>query len=195
MSKRAPRTSPPFARRSAAAGSGSVDLRRWLPLVAVAFGALLVLGAVFFGKTEEERVRQRLHQLEDAVAVDGSENPLLRAARLRKDFADLVAQNVAVAIPELGAGEGGRAHLVEVAAGAANEWRTARVDLGALTIRLDEAKEHAVCVGDAKLTATRAGGEPERDVRTVSLRLDKLDGQWRVVDVSVSASREGPQGR
>jgi hypothetical protein len=190
MSTRAPRRAPPFARKPAAKDAGR-GTRRWLPLAGVAVGATLVAYALFFGKTEEERIRQRLHQLEDAVAVDGAENPMLRAARLRKDFADLIAQNVTVAIPELGASEGGRAHLVEVAAGAAGQWRTARVDLGGLAIRIDETKDHAVCVGDAKLTATSGAGEPERDVRTVSLRLDKLEGQWRVVDISVSASKDG----
>ncbi len=165
-------------------------MKRWLPYLGIAFGVALVVYAVFFGKNEEERIRQRLHQLEDSVAVDGAENPVLRAARLRKELGELVTHDVRIAIPELDGVDSGRNQLVELAAAAPQQFKSARIDLEALRIRLDDPKEHAVAVGDAKLAGTRQDGEREQSFRTVSLRLDKLNGEWRIVDVSVSPPKD-----
>ncbi len=165
-------------------------MKRWLPYLGIAFGLALVVYSVFFGKNEEDRIRQRLHQLEEAVAVDGEENPVLRAARVRKELGEIFTQDVTLAIPELDASEGGRAALVDLATAAPQQYQRAHVDLDGLRIRLDEPKEHAVAVGDAKLSGARQDGQPEQDVRTVSLRLDKIDGEWRIVNVSVSTPRD-----
>jgi hypothetical protein len=166
-------------------------MKRWLPYVGIVFGLALVAYALFFRQTEEEIVRERLHELEDAVALSGpGENQVLRAARLRKSFADLFTQEVVVAIPELSGASTGRAELIELAAAAPLQYKSARIDLANLKITLDPTKTHAVAVGDAKLIGERVDGAREQDSRTVSLSFDKIGSVWRIVNVSASPPKE-----
>jgi len=96
-------------------------------------------------------------------------------------------------IPELSQQKsGGRNELMELAATAPRFYSRATVDLGKLSIEVDKAGTSAVAVGEATLRGTRRGGEPESDARTVSLRFDKIDGDWQVVSLSVSAAHEPP---
>jgi hypothetical protein len=166
-------------------------MRRWLPHIGIALGVAIALYALFFGKSAEDRIRARLDALAQAVSVvDGETNIVIRAARLRQAFAEIFVKNVSVAIPELADHVAGRDDLVELGASAPRFYQTVRVDLGKLAVKLDQDETSAVAYGEAELTATRLDGGPESDSRTVSLRLDLIDGEWRVVDVSVSAKQQ-----
>jgi hypothetical protein len=162
-------------------------MRRWLPWAGLAAGLGIATYGFFFAGSEEDKVRAVLDQLEDAVAVKEDEkNLLLRAAHVKGEFSEIFDKDVHFEVPELTETVSGRASLVELAAAAPQMWRTATVDLDGLAIEIDEAKTSAVASGDATLTATRQSGDLERDRRTVSLRLDKIEGDWRIVSLSVS---------
>jgi phosphoribosylformylglycinamidine synthase len=172
-------------------GGTGRKLRPWLPVVAVIAGLAIFLYAVFFAESEEEKVRGRLGELADAVAVrEGETNPLLRGARLKDAFEELLAKEVVVRIPELAGAVAGRRDLVGIATQAASLWRTASFDLGGLRLELDEPKTSAHATGEIMLVGTRHSGEPERDERSVSIRLDKIEGRWLVVSIAVSAPSE-----
>ncbi len=170
-------------------------MKRALPLLGIALGTALIVYALQFGKTEEERIGMRLQALAASLAVsDGRESPTIRGARLRKDFAELFAKDVSLAIPELGAVDQGRPALVELAMQAPTDYASIAVNLEKLRIRLDDSKEHAVAVGEAHLSGVRREGSRHEDSRTVSLRLDRHDGEWRIVNVSVSVSKDALEG-
>ena len=166
-------------------------MKRWLPFFGIALGASLVVYALFFAKTEQEQIRSRLQELSASVRrKDARESDAVRSARLRKDFGELFAKDVTLAVPELGSATQGRSALIEFAASAPQEFAELDLSLDALRVQLDESKEHAIAIGQAQLSATRREGTREKETRTVSLRLDKRNGEWRIVDVSVA----GPNG-
>jgi hypothetical protein len=171
-------------------------MRRWLPYLGIALGVALVAYALFFVKSDEERIRERLVELAASVEVkDRREMPLIRAARVRKSFATLFSKDVRLAIPEVGTVDRGREPLVELAVSAQSEFSSVALDLDGLSIRLDESKEHGLAVGTAKLSGTREDGVVSRDTRTVSLRLDRQEDEWRIVDVSVSPASDAAESK
>jgi len=162
-------------------------MRRWLPHIGIALGVCIAIYALFFGSSDEDEIRELLEQLEDAVAVkEAGGNIVVRAAHIKKEFAEIFIKEVSFSIPELTRTPKGRVELAKLAANAPQLWATANVDLGGLTIEVDDQGVSGVAHGQATLTATRHNGQLERDDRTVSLRLDKIEGDWRIVNVSVS---------
>jgi hypothetical protein len=170
-------------------------MKRWLPHIGIAVGLLIAVYALFFSESDEDRIRGRLEQLEDAVAVTaGDTNLVLRAARVNAEFAEIFVKDVGFEIPELSSAAGGRAELVGLAANAPQLYATASVDLGGLAIEIDDQGMTAVAFGEATVRGTRHSGDPEGDSRTVSLRFDQIDGEWQVVSLSVSPPRQqGPE--
>ncbi|MBW2455341.1 MAG: hypothetical protein JRI68_12555 [Deltaproteobacteria bacterium] len=162
-------------------------MRRWLPHIGIVAGLCLAIYALFFGSSDEDEIRELLERLEEAVAVrEGNTNILVRAAHVKKEFSEIFIKEVTFQIPELSRSPKGRQELAGLAANAPRLWATATVDLGGLSVEVDDAGVSGVAYGKATLTATRLGGQLERDDRTVSLRLDKVDGDWLIVHVSVS---------
>lgn len=162
-------------------------MRRWLPHIGIVAGLCLAIYALFLGSSDEDEIRERLERLEEAVAVrGGNTNLVVRAAHMKKEFSEIFIKDVTFQIPELSQAPKGRQELAGLAANAPRLWATATVDLGGLTVEVDDAGLSGVAYGQATLTATRQGGQLERDDRTVSLRLDKIDGDWIIVHLSVS---------
>ena len=168
-------------------------MKRWLPHLGIALGICIAVYALFFSGSEEDLIRERLDLLEDSIHVSPQDsNVVFRMARIKKQFAEIFVKQVSFEIPELTNLTQNRRELVNLAANAPRLYSTADVDLGGLSIDIDSSKTSAVAYGEATLTAMRQSGNLERDVRTVSLRFDKVEGQWRVVSVSVSA-KEGAE--
>jgi phosphoribosylformylglycinamidine synthase len=168
-------------------------MKRWLPHIGIALGICIAVYALFFSDSEEDLIRERLELLEESIHVSPQDsNVVFRIARIKKQFAEIFVKQVSFEIPELTNLTQNRQELVNLAANAPRLYSTASVDLGGLAIEIDSAKTSAVAYGEATLTAMRHSGNLERDVRTVSLRFDKVEGEWRVVKVSVSA-REGSE--
>ena len=68
--------------------------------------------------------------------------------------------------------------------------RLARAMGAPSSIDLDDASISAHVHGDAVLRVTRHGGEINRDTRTASFRFDKIEGDWRIISVNVSARQQ-----
>jgi hypothetical protein len=169
----------------------SLTSRRWVPLLAVVLGLGIFGYAVFFGSTDEELIRARLSAFASAVEVKAAEqNVVIRAARIKDAFNEIFVKDVSIEIPELTDLRSGRKELVQVAAQAMSLYRTAWVDVSGLTVNIDKVGQSAVASGAVRLHATRHSGEAELDSRTVSIRLDKIEGHWRIVSVAVSASQD-----
>jgi hypothetical protein len=166
-------------------------MKRWLPHIGIAIGVAIAIYALFYSSSDEDLIGEKLEQLEEAVAVRGTEtNLVVRTARVRKQFSEIFIKQVTFRIPELSRIQGGRTELAGLAARAPQLYATATVDLGGLDIAVDESGSSAAAHGEATLTATRHSGELQRDTRTVMLRFDKIDDDWRIVSVSVSAKTD-----
>ena len=169
-------------------------MRRWLPHIGVAFGLSLAGYALFFGSTDEDKIRALLDDLEVAVQVNESEtNLIIRGSRIKKAFSTIFTKDITFQIPDLNSGGGKRKELVMLAAQAPRLYRTAVVDLDGLNIKIDQSASSATAFGDANLIGVRQGGQSERDQRTVSLRLDKIDGDWRIIRMDVSGRGGAPK--
>jgi hypothetical protein len=170
-----------------------MDRRRLL------FGTLLALplvGAVarYAWPTDDEAaIRALLDALCAAVHVDPSEgNPLARAARVHDAFSKTVSENVVVDIPDFPQVTSGRRPLADLATQAGLAFHDATVTLSAVTLRMAPSKKSCEVEATATLTATGSG--LQRDTREVTLRVDKIDGTWRVASIGVTARREGSDG-
>ncbi len=164
-------------------------MKKWLPHIGIGVGLIIAVYALFFSTSEEDKIREKLDQLERVVAVKGQTNPVVRGARIKEAFSEIFIKKVLIKIPELTQVETGRMELVGLATKAPMMYETVSVDLGGLEIQLDQQALSAVAFGEAILTGTRSG-EPRRDDRTVSFRFDKIDGDWKIVSLSVSAKDE-----
>jgi hypothetical protein len=164
-------------------------MKRWLPHIGIVLGIAIAVYALFFSSSDEDIIRDKLAQLEQAVRVSGGDtNVVIRAAKVRKEFSEIFETQVTIEIPELTSVTSGRTELVQLAASTPQLYRTASVDLGGLSVDVDQAGTSAVAYGEAVLTGTAQSGELRRDERTVSLRFDKIEGDWLIVQLSVSAA-------
>lgn len=169
-------------------------MRRWLPHIGLVLGLSIAIYALFFADTDEERIRSRLDQLEDVIVVTADDtNVMVRTARVKKEFVEIFVKEVTIEIPELTEVHTGRDELIGLAGNAPQLYRTASVSLGGLHIDVDKSKTSAVAYGEVTLNATRHNGEIESDTRIVSLRFDKVEDEWRIVSVNVSASGESAE--
>ncbi|MBI4955137.1 MAG: hypothetical protein HY908_24150, partial [Myxococcales bacterium] len=146
---------------------------------------------VFFRQNEAARVRARLDELAQALEVHGPDQSfVLRAARIRQTVHEVVDKRASLQIADLTDGKPDRTTLIELAGQAPSVYSQARIDLGDLTIELDQAETSAHVHGTVTFTGRRHGGADERDLRAVSIRLDKIDGDWRVVSLAAAAPGE-----
>lgn len=163
-------------------------MKRYLPHFGIVLGVAIAVYALFFSETDEEKIQALLERFEDAVAVTPDDtNLVLRAARVKKELSEIFTQEVSFDIPELSSVSSGRDEFIGLAAKAPQIWRAGEIDLSALSITVDEAGVAAVAVGDARLNATRQDGQIQRDARKVSISLEKIEGAWKIVALTVSA--------
>jgi len=169
-------------------------MKRWLGLVAVALGLGIFVYAMFFGASEQEIIRKRLRIVVNAVELKASDtNLVLRAARIREAFAEVLTKEVVIEIPELAEAKTGRAEAAQLATSAATMYRTAAIDIDGLSIDVDQEGQSAHVSGKVRVQSTGRSGEPAQDTRTASIRLDKIEGKWRIVSLTVSA-KDSPDG-
>lgn len=163
-------------------------MRRYLPLLGIALGLAIAIYALFFSESDEDEIRALLERLEVAARVSSDDtNLVVRAARIKGEFAEIFTKEVTFDIPELSSMNAGRAELTGLAAKAPQLWQTATIDLDDLNIAVNDEALGAVAVGNAVLDATRLNGQLERDDRKVSISLEKIEGKWQIVAVTVSA--------
>lgn len=166
-------------------------MKKYLPHLGIALGVAIAIYAVFFSETDEEKIRALFDRLEDTVQVRTDDtNLVVRAAHIKGEFKEIFSKEITFDIPELSNMKTGRAELAGLAAKAPQMWRTATIDLDGLAIDLDEGGNGALATGDAVLDATRQDGRLERDTRKVSVSLEKIDGVWRIVGMTVSSKND-----
>ena len=166
-------------------------MRRWLPWLFAALAVAAGVYLVFFRTSTEARVRARLAEVSGAVRVEGVEqNFVLRAARIRQVFNDVFDRRATLQIPELAGRSPDRAMLVALASQAPATYAQASLDLSGLSIDLDRDETSAHAHGRVKLLVTDQQGVAQSDVRAASIRLDLVDGEWRIVSLVASAMGE-----
>jgi hypothetical protein len=163
--------------------------RRSLAIGGIVVGIGLAGYALFGGSSDEEKIRALLDRLAQAVSVTGQENPVLRAGRLRSEFADVFTRDVRVKIPELTSLSSGRDSLVTLAAQTGSYFRTAEIILKDVDIQLVQSGVRAQVSCQATLLADRGQGL-RRDERRVRFDLGKKDDDWRIDSVTVSSKGE-----
>ncbi|WP_437875359.1 nuclear transport factor 2 family protein [Sorangium sp. So ce513] len=169
-------------------------MKRWLPLGLIAVGVVLAVVALLFSPSEEDRIRARLTQLEDAVRIDdGAHNPLVRHGRVRKEFAEIFTKEASARIVEIGNRLGSRDELTAAATQAAVVYQTADVSFGDTDIQVDPAGMTAEVTATATVSGARHGQPVRRDEVPVALRLEKVDGDWKIVSATVHP-RRAPDG-
>ncbi|AUX46287.1 hypothetical protein SOCE26_077920 [Sorangium cellulosum] len=167
-------------------------MKRWLPLGLIAAGVVLAAAALLSSSSEEERIRARLTQLSEAVRIDeGERNPLVRLGRVRGEFAEIFTKDARASVPELDGRISGRDELAAAAAKAVGLYQSADVSFGDAEIRIDEAGMTAEVAATATIAGARHGQPVRRDERPVTLRLEKIDDEWKIVSATVEAER-GP---
>lgn len=166
-------------------------MKRYLPHLGIALGIAIAIYALFFSDSDEDKIRALFERLEQAVAVHADDNIVIRGARVKKELSEIVVKEVTFDIPELSQSNAGRDVLTGLAVQAPQLWKTADVDLDALELTIDDAGMGALAVGDAHLNATRHDGQLHQDTRKVSISLEKIDGEWRIVGLTVSSRGGG----
>lgn len=166
-------------------------MKRWLAVGGIILGVVLVAYSLLSGDTDEELIRARLAQLTTAVRIDKGEDPMARAARVRRAFDETVTRDVVVRIPTLPDSGQGRAALLRVALGATQRYWTGQVKLSDTSVRLDADKRGASVKSEATLTATDSSGL-HRQRRHVVLRLTRTHDGWRISSVEVGAPPDPP---
>ncbi|MCA9598950.1 MAG: nuclear transport factor 2 family protein [Myxococcales bacterium] len=163
--------------------------RRTLAVVGIVLGLGITGYALFGGRSDEEKIRALLDHLAEVAGVSGTENPVMRAGRLRGAFADIFTKDVRVQIPELSSLKSGREGLVALATQAGTAFRSAEISLGSVEITLIASGQAARVRCTATLVGDRGQGL-RKDERSVRFGLSKDDGDWRIDSVSVSAAEE-----
>jgi hypothetical protein len=159
-------------------------MRRVLWATAVLVGLVLLGYALFSSESDEERILALVSKLDGSIDVKSGENVILRGARLRPVFEELFDKDASLSLMELGHSATGRPELVKLAAQAPLRYQDLdiSIDVGELS------------VGDvgANLTASVKASEELRgsDSRQVSIRLSKVDGDWKIARIVV---KPGPR--
>lgn len=166
-----------------------------LTLIGILLGlGLVVLGIASWPSSDEEAIAAKLQKLAEVVAIEGEENPVMRTARLRREFAELFEEDALVLIPELQRGARGRRELADLGARGPILYSTLTVDFAGVETIVDSGKKSARTKSLAKLSGTR-GGEIRRDERKLRIEWKKEGGEWLMGEVRVEAAgREGESG-
>jgi hypothetical protein len=161
--------------------------KRTVGIAIVAIGVAIAIWALFFRGSEEDRIRAAIVKAAAAVKVVPGENPVMRAARVKGDMADVIAKDVAFSVPELpssdqGVGKG-RDPLVGAAISIASVFEEADVTVVFSQVTIDPGGSSASATTTVTLSGLR-GGQRERDIRKVSFVLRK-EGEWRISEITV----------
>lgn len=163
-------------------------MKKWAIAAGCAAAAAITLWLTLFRPSEDERVRQVLTRFAKAVAINKDDNVLSRAARLKSELKETVADDVYVDVPDMSVRTSSRAALVEGATNASLVYSSAHCELIGVTIKVDDAKLTAKADATA-LVSTMHGAEGNRVKRAVHFLLRKDDGSWRITTIDVASAR------
>lgn len=147
--------------------------------ILLAGAVVLVVGAVALSwESESTRIRKVFASVERDLRKESSENPVATALRVKRLTATLVP-GARISIPELG---------FDVAADPERIRREAlyvlgstdslRVTFDALRVQVDS-RDSATATADVLVVGSSTEFGRGRDVRVLTTRLEKADGEWR----------------
>ena len=139
---------------------------------------------IFFMSNDEDEIRKLCADLEAALTFPADRgNPAFFALSLRDKLKKIVAPNAQLIVPE--AGEGALA--LDAAVGGAMQiaggFQTAGVDLEDVQIQITS-KSSATVSCRAVATAFDHAGGPQRHERSVTMDVEKIDGDWRFTRIT-----------
>ncbi len=160
-------------------------MRLKLVVAAAALAAVIAGYFLFFGKSDEDQIRETLARLTRVVRVTEDDgNPLFKAAKVKDELEAILTDDVHVTIPELSIRQG-RQGMAETAMQAQLAFSSAEVELRALEITIEPQGGQAHVGADAILRGKARGGATRRDDRSVDFLLRKEDRRWKVRSVTV----------
>ncbi|APR81709.1 Hypothetical protein A7982_07058 [Minicystis rosea] len=154
-------------------------------VVLVGIAAVYVL---FFRKTDEDRILEKLGALSTAVREDEGENLALRAARIERAFPHLFTKEVDLHIPDVAEGRNARTDLIPLAAGAAADESKLELRFSRAHVEVDRPAQRGWVMADAILLGTGRDGTGHRESRPLALRFDMEDGEWKIADVALRSA-------
>ncbi|HLM74457.1 MAG TPA: nuclear transport factor 2 family protein [Polyangiaceae bacterium] len=158
-----------------------------LGFIAAVVGAAIYV--LFFGDSDESRIRDRLDQLAAAVRIDEDElSPLPRAGRIRTEFTDIFTKDATASVAEIDDTFEGRDAMAAAAVQIASVYRSADVSFDNVKVRIDEAAAEVKTT--ALVTGARHGQGITRDELPVILKLKKMEGDWKLVSAVVELRRD-----
>jgi hypothetical protein len=147
-------------------------------------GAAALTYALLRRPDDEARIRGQVAALADAVRIDaGERDPRARPRRIREAFRTSLAPEVQVDIADLVEDGHGRDELAGMAVSAAQTFGQLQVDFGDVRVEVDRPARRARVTAVATLAGTDLDGQPDREVRNVTLRLVDGDGEWRIASI------------
>lgn len=153
-------------------------------------GALGVAGYLLFGSSDERRILSSLRGLLGAASSLPRESDAERARRFRAALTRATLPEVTLSLPELGTFEGRDEILGAYALADGTSLRFA-IEQAEVRVRKDRA--------DATLLTSvvvRVPGEERRQLRTVSVRLERRSGEFLISTLAVSnVVDEPPEAR
>jgi hypothetical protein len=170
-------------------------MKRAVGIGTILAGLGLIGYALLAAESDEERIRARLEQLEESVALHSeAQNVAVRSLQLRGGFSEIFEPDVRARIPELGSGRHSRDELVALAAQSSSYFQNLDLQFEDLEIRVDDTSRRASVDSVAVLTATRRGqAEPRRDERSVHFDFfNHEEHGWRIAAVRVREGDEQP---
>lgn len=166
-------------------------MKRWLAIAGGALGVGLIGYAVFGAESDEERIRARLIELEDAVRVEGQVNPLVRTSQVNKAFKEIFTEHARITFsqdakelyPQVINIRSGRAELSKAASQGTAFLQRFDVDFGSIEIQLtgDSGAEVDTIAAINALDKGARGNTEKRDVSFVFFK----DDEWRIDSIAV----------
>ena len=114
-------------------------------------------------------------------------DPAARPHRIQQAFDRILLPRVEVEVPEVIEDVYGRDDMAGMVASEAGVLRELDVDVGKLRVEVDHDARRARVTGTATLTGTSLEGHRGSDVRDLTVRFEKVDGQWRIAALTADS--------
>lgn len=162
-----------------------MNRKTWI--VGLALVAIAATYVIFFRKTEEDRIREKLRALAEAIGKSEGENEMLRAMRVEKAFGRIFMRDVDLQISETREGKHPRHELATLTVGAGHVASKISLRYESVRIEVDRpvsSTSHGWVTGTAIITASRNAGGGDSETREVVIRFDREEEEWRIASVS-----------
>ena len=160
-----------------------MNRRLWLALTFAGAAALAYL--LVLRPSDEERVRRQVTALSVSVGIDAAErDPRARPLRIQQAFRRVFTRSVRVDIADLVEDMHGRDELAGMAVSAAETFRAVTLDFTGVRVEIDGAAQAGRVDAVATLQGTDHDGQPQREVRDVTMLFTEADGEWRIASIA-----------